>query len=71
MVGVMGPALGVIAALAFTGAAYGFAGIGYAALHRNATIVPTAPRAWLLCGAHLAVFATRRASPWRASVVLG
>ena len=35
MVGVMGPALGVIAAVAFTGLAYGFAVIGYAALHRN------------------------------------
>lgn len=35
MVGVMGPALGVIAAVAFTGLAYGFAVLGYAALHRN------------------------------------
>lgn len=35
MVGVMGPLLGVIGAMVFTGVAYGFAVLGYAAVHRN------------------------------------
>ncbi|MBM4242779.1 MAG: hypothetical protein FJ148_03045 [Deltaproteobacteria bacterium] len=35
MVGVMGPALGVMAAVAFSGVAYGFAVLAHAALHRT------------------------------------
>ena len=50
MVGVLGPVVGVITAAAFAGVAYGFAVLGYAALHRNerptggrARVAPVAP----------------------------
>lgn len=56
MVGVLGPVVGVITAAAFAGVAYGFAVLGYAALHRNdrptagnarvAPAAPASPAAW-------------------------